>query len=233
LILFGVMETTFVGMLILLYCETGIWSYSGSAVGSTYSLVRFTNVKLSSKEFTRQVMEWNLSIYVLSLMINLLLSSLICIKFYQAGRRIERIQRVARHAHTTRYYSLLLSYIESGSIYPTLMIVCLITYITKTFYGWVIIKIAPQVLAIMPTLMFLVVLLKKQSLFESQETGSTSQTLSMPSWVLRSSAGPHIVAPLSSDVADESNYQINNSTREEFKLTDLAAPAAVHIHDIN
>jgi hypothetical protein len=182
-------------------------------------IVTFAHMNGASDAYSGSMMAWYTAMNALSLLINFMLSGFICFRLFKAGRRIERM---GGHAYTSHYYTLALTYIESGSIYPTFMVAGLAAYLAGTAYGWMIIIIAPQILAMVPTLMFLVVLIKKQPFFGAQR----SHTISSRSWSRGNVVRAQASDPASSDGAEALQVHV---VREEFKLSDLASPAAVHI----
>jgi hypothetical protein len=113
---------------------------------------------------------WYIGLSFLSLTTNLLASGLILFRIYQAGNQNAR---ASRHVRKRRYRSLLWTYLESGSIYPTVLIICLFLYFADSPFWWLAITIATQIAGIMPTLMVLVILSAGRSLSESTVTTTT------------------------------------------------------------
>jgi hypothetical protein len=182
----------------------------------------------SSVIFEASAVRWYTALSALSFAINVLASFFICLRLYLAA---QRITRVAGKAHGDKYRTLLRTFLESGSLYPAVMIVGLAMHSVRTEYGWLTLVITPQILAIMPTLMVLVVLVNNRSLSQGPDShaATRSRSLSTGTWqahgTLHSRQPPDSMSP---DSTLEAGIQVHIST-EEYKLADLTTPSQVHV----
>jgi hypothetical protein len=147
---------------------------------------------------------------------NILASGLISFRIYQAGRQITRTNG---HVRAKRYRSLLWIYLESGSIYPTVLVTALALYFSSSSIAWLLIVNSTQICGMMPTLMILAVVLTGRSLSESNMTNSYTDT--------RSSTIP--TRPQGSDL----NTDRLAVTTHLSRLTDIEISPELHLQTIH
>jgi hypothetical protein len=182
----------------------------------------------SSVIFDESLVGWYTALSALSFTINVVASFLIYLRLYLAA---QHITCVAGKAHGDKYRTLLWTFLESGSLYPAVMLIGLAMHCASSEYGWLTLTIAPQILAIMPTLMVLVVLVNNRSLSQGPDShaATRSRSLSTSTWqacgTLYSRQPPDSMSP---DSTLEAGIQAYIST-EEYKLADLTTPSQVHV----
>jgi hypothetical protein len=206
----------------------------------------FAEISDKNAVFTSRIVAWFTAFNLISVFSNILVSLLISIRLYTAGKRIARS---VGDGHARKYWKLLWTYLESGSIYPTIMVIGLILFLTRSPFSWLIMIIAPQIMALMPMLMVLVVLIDRRSLANDQYSDSAGSSLSHSYPRSRSrtvGTSSHRDQPGTSNNINISRPGASQGTRvprgssselrvhistEQYKMTDLNQPAT-HVIEI-
>jgi hypothetical protein len=174
------------------------------------------------------VIVWYTGLSIMSLSTNVLASGLISFRIYQAGYQITR---TGGHIRAKAYRGLLWTYLESGSIYPTVLIIALALYFSGSPFGWLMITNTTQICGMVPTLMILAILLAGRSLSESTMTElyTHSNSYTMHTRSHQSNAHEFVATTSLSQLAD---IESGSEPQAAYKSTALIPSESHATHDI-
>lgn len=200
-------------------------SFVVCAIGHTITTIQ----KPSNVSINNAIMAWYICLNITTITTNVLASGLISFRIYQAGHQATR---VGGRIRAWRYRSLLWIYLESGSIYPTVLIIALVLYFSDLPFGWLLIVNSTQICGMMPTLMILIILSAGRPLSESTAMDSDTDH---NSYIMRTQSRQSNANQL---VATETLHQLTiiesvpelqvHVAQEEYKPTRL-----ISFHDVS